>query len=123
MFKAEIIGHIGADVVKKNVDGREFITFRVAHTDSYTDASNNVHSDTTWIDVVLYRGDNILPYLKKGTQVYVRGSVSCKLYDSQKDKCKKISVQVRCDEIQLLSSKRDESFTSNTENNGDQGIY
>lgn len=123
MFKAEIIGYIGADAVKKNVDGREFVALRVAHTDYYTDASNNVHSDTTWIDVVLNRGDSLLPYLKKGTQVYVRGAVSCKLYDSLKDKCKKISVQVRCDEIQLLSSKREESFTSNTKNNGEQGVF
>lgn len=123
MFKAVIIGHIGADAVKKSVDGREFITFRVAHTDSYTDASNNVHENTTWIDVVLTKGDKLLPYLKKGTQVYVRGSVSHKLYDSQKDRCKKISVQIRCEEIQLLSSKRDEKEPSNQSNNGTTDIY
>ena len=37
MLQTTVIGNVGADAQVNNKDGREFVTFRVAHNDTWTD--------------------------------------------------------------------------------------
>ncbi len=39
MFKVEIIGNIAADAEKKDANGSQFVTFRVADSSKYKKAS------------------------------------------------------------------------------------
>ena len=41
MLKAFIIGNLGADAEVKNSNGRDFVTFRVAHSFNSTDSNGN----------------------------------------------------------------------------------
>lgn len=115
MLKIEIIGHLGSDVEMKDVNGKKFATTRVAHSEKLTDAQGLATERTTWVDITLFPDTPCLQYLKKGTQVFVRGNLQTRVYSSPKDKCMKVGLQVRAQEIQLLSSKK-ESNDNNTRN-------
>lgn len=112
MLKVEIIGNLGANAEVREKDGNRFGVCRVAHTDSWVGNDGCKHESTQWVDIILQADAKVLPYLLKGTQIFVRGSMSIRVYSSEKDRCMKAGITIRAQEIQLLSSqKRDETST------------
>lgn len=107
MLQATIIGHLGGDAEVKNADGREFMTFRVAHTDRWTDAQGVQHDTTQWVDCILNGRPNVLPYLKRGTHVFIMGRLSARVYSSAKDKCFKAGITINVSTLELLGGKSD----------------
>src|SRR5580692_10470981 len=57
-------------------------------------------------NVVFWRGENVAPYLLKGTQVYVEGRLHTRSYDD-KDGKKVWATEVVADEVILLGGKGD----------------
>lgn len=108
MLQATIIGHLGGDAEAKNVNGKEFVTFRVANTDRWTDEAGQSHENTTWVDCIINGKPKVFDYLKKGQQVYAAGSVSMRVYSSAKDKCMKAGLTINVRNIELLGGKTDE---------------
>lgn len=108
MLKIDLIGYLGADAEIKEVDGEKFVTCRVAHTDSWTGSDGVKHEQTQWIDVIVQYQSRVIPYLKRGTQIFVRGNIRTRVYSSQKDKCMKTGITVNASEIQLLSARKEE---------------
>lgn len=106
MLKVEIIGHIGADLEIKEKDGRKFGTFRVAHSERWKGMDGVLHETTQWIDVIIDTDKAVTMFLKSGTLVYVRGNMSTRIYSSAKDRCNKVGLTIRCQEIQLLSAAK-----------------
>lgn len=116
MMKVELIGHLGADAEVQNVDGFSFATCRVADSSRWTDKDGVVHDNTRWVDVSITQYDKLLPYLKKGTLVFVRGNLDTRVYSSEKDRCYKCGLTIRSLEFQLLSAnKREETDSQTTE--------
>lgn len=106
MLKAEIIGNLGADAVKNQGNDGTYISFRVAHSTTYTNKSTGeVTKNTTWVSCTLNGdGGNLLPYLKSGEKVYCRGNLTSRVFvghDGQKHAGLNLSVQ----EIELVGSK------------------
>lgn len=106
MLKAEIIGNLGADAVKNQGNDGTYISFRVAHSTTYTNRnSGEVTKNTTWVSCTINGdGGNLLPYLKSGEKVYVRGNLSSRIFvghDGQRHAGLNISVS----EIELVGSK------------------
>lgn len=109
MFKIEVIGNLGADAEVKESNGTKFITMRIAHTDSYKDDAGNKHEKTVWIDATMNDADSkLLPYLKRGVKVFVRGNGSLRVYSSPKDRCMKAGVTVSVREIVLDGGSSDD---------------
>lgn len=109
MIKAEIIGNLGADAEVKESNGSKFVTFRVAHTDKWSGADGSEHKQTTWVDVTLSDiNSKVLPYLKAGVKVFVRGNVSLRVYSSKKDRCMKAGLTINAWEIELCGGASDE---------------
>lgn len=108
MLQVTCIGHIGSDAEFKQSNGREFTTFRIAHTDRWTDDAGNVHENTTWVDCILSGKPGVFDYLKKGQMVYVAGSCNLRVYSSQKDRCMKAGMQINVRSIELIGGKSDE---------------
>lgn len=106
MLHVSAIGHLGADAIVQVADGREFVTFRIAHTRRFKAADGQVTEHTQWIDCVMNGRPPVAPYLVKGQQVFVTGSADLRVYDSAKDHCKKAGLQVRCNVVELLGSAR-----------------
>lgn len=107
MFQATVIGHIGSDAECKNFNGKEFTTFRVAHTDRWTDENGKAHDTTTWVDCVINGVPAVIKYLTKGTQVYVCGNAQLRIYSSPKDKCMKAGITINAKTVELIGAKPD----------------
>ena len=107
MLQQILIGNLGADAEFKNENGHEFTAFRVGHTESWKDANGNKQSRTQWVDVVMNGKPNVLPYLKKGTMVFVIGSVSTRVYSSAKDHCMKAGLQINANRVELLGGSNE----------------
>lgn len=106
MLKLEIIGHLGADarVVRGN-DG-EYTAFNVAHSVTNTDTQTGESKENTvWVSVTVNRNvGSLLPYLKKGTRVFVRGNMATRLYVGH-DGQKHAGINLYAQEIELCSSR------------------
>lgn len=108
MIKVEVIGNLGADCEVKQSNGNKFGACRLAHTEKYTDAQGNVHESTMWVDIVIPDAENkVIPYLKAGVKVFVRGNASLRVYSSQKDRCMKAGLTINAREIELCGGSSD----------------
>lgn len=107
MLQATLIGHLGGDADVKTQDGREFVTFRVAHSERWTDANGQQHESTIWVDCIMDGRPKVVEFLKRGTIVCVVGSAMTRLYSSAKDRCMKAGLQIRVRTIDLIGSKQD----------------
>lgn len=108
MLQGIAIGHIGGDAEVKNTNGREFTTFRIAHSDRWTDEAGQTHETTQWVDCVINGRPGVLDYLKKGQMVYVTGSLVCRVYSSAKDRCMKAGLTINVRNLELLGGRGDE---------------
>lgn len=109
MLKVELIGNIGADAEIKDVQGNKFVAFRVAHSSKYKDAQGNQTESTTWVDVTINDTDSkVIPFLKQGVKVFVRGNASLRVYSSPTDKMMKAGLQVSAWEIELCGGQSDD---------------
>lgn len=103
MLKVEVIGNLGADAEVKNVNGSKFVSMRVAHVDKWTTQNGEKKEVTTWIDVTMNDTESkVLPYLKTGVKVFIRGNASLRVYSSPKDRMMKAGLQISAREIELV---------------------
>ena len=102
MLQAIVIGHIGADAVVKNHNGSEFTTFRVAHSERFTDSEGHQVENTTWVDVTLPGKPAVGQYLVRGQCVAVIGNLSTRVYSSAYDRCYKAGVRIAARSVELI---------------------
>lgn len=108
MLTANVIGYLGGDAEFKGDQGREFVTFRVSHTDRWADQSGQVHENTQWVDCIMNGRPNVANFLKKGTCVYCSGRLSTRIYSSQKDRCMKAGITISVVSVELVGGKGDD---------------
>lgn len=108
MLKASLIGNLGADAQVKTANGRVFVTFRVAHSWNFTSQDGTVNSGTIWVDCIGNNLKGVVEYLKKGTQVYVEGEISLRVYSSKQDRCMKAGLTIHVQSVQLIGGKTEE---------------
>lgn len=85
MFKAIIIGNLGADAEVHNENGTPFVSFKVAHNERYKDSEGNQVERSVWVSCVLNgTAEGLRPYLVKGATVAVLGDLRLKTYHSAK---------------------------------------
>ena len=107
MLKLQAIGNLGADAKVINNNGNEFVSFRLAHSEKYTNNGQQV-TRTTWVDVAMSgNGGNLLKYLKKGAKVFVDGFPSFRIYDSQQNHCKMVGIQISARSVELCGGSDD----------------
>lgn len=108
MLKVEVIGNLGADVEIKTANGSQFATFRVANSSKYKKSSGEDVDITDWIDCTLNNVESkVIPYLKAGVKVFVRGNGNLRIYSSKKDRMMKAGLQVSVNEIELCGGNND----------------
>lgn len=105
MIKLLVIGNLGKDAVTNVVNGRNVINFNVAHTEKYKDAQGNQVEKTTWVECGYWTDRTaVVPYLKKGTQVYVEGNPDVRTYTTA-DGRNGASLRLNVLNVQLLGSR------------------
>lgn len=111
MLKLLIIGHLGKDALTNTTQGgNSVINFSVAHSETYKDNKGEKHTKTVWADCSWWTDKHaIVPYLTKGTQVYIEGFPEIKTFSKQ-DGSTGTSLGVRVMSCQLLGgSNKDNS--------------
>ena len=86
MQKTLIIGHLGKEAEVKEVNGKQFVSFTLADSNKRKTATGEIIDSVTWYECTMNL-TNVLPYLKKGTKVFLRGNIAPKMYvghDGQK---------------------------------------
>lgn len=107
MLQAIVCGYLGADAECKTEQGREFTTFRVAHSDRWVDADKQTHESTTWVDCIMSGHPNVAEYLKQGTLVYVSGHVKLRAYSSEKVRAFVAGMTISVVTVELLGGGSD----------------
>lgn len=101
MLVMETCGFLGNDAEIKEFNGKRYISFNVAASDRHKDANGTVVSRTTWVSCLKLGDGALATYLKKGTQVFIRGDLSTKIFTNANGAQVSINCHVR--ELQLLS--------------------
>jgi len=116
MLKAQIIGHLGADAIVSNVNGRTVINVNVAHSESWVDNNGVKNQKSVWVGLSYWTEKTaIAQYLKKGVQIYAEGGIEGRLYKPQNGE-PQAQLAMRVMNIQLLGGPNNQSTTSTDEN-------
>ena len=118
MVRIEMIGNLGADAELKDNNGRKFVSFRLAHTDKWKNSQTGQDNVSTMWASCAINGDahNLLPYLKKGVKVFVRGSVQLNMYSSPKTHQMECGLNIAVWEIELCGGQREPATSDNGSN-------
>ena len=105
--KVILIGHLGRDAETAYTASQTAVTkFSVATNRRWKDQQTGEwKEETNWTNVVLWRGENVAPYLTKGKQVFVEGRLQTRSYDD-KDGKKVWTTEVVAEDVILLERPR-----------------
>jgi single-strand DNA-binding protein len=102
-----IVGNLGADPESKYLPSGDAVTnIRVATSESWKDKqSGEQKTATEWHRITFYKrlAEIAAEYLRKGSQVYVRGSLRTRQWE--KDGQKHYSTEIIAAELQMLGSR------------------
>jgi single-strand DNA-binding protein len=107
--KVQIIGNLGRDPeVRYMPSGDAMATIAVATTEKWKDkATGETREATEWHRITFFGklAEIVGQYLKKGSQIYVEGSLRTREY-TDKDGIKKYATDIRADEMKMLGGTR-----------------
>ena len=105
--KVILIGNLGRDPETRYAQGGSAVTnFSVATSDSWKDKSSGEQQERTeWHNVVCFArlAEIAGEYLKKGSKVYIEGSLRTSSWE--KDGEKKYRTEVMCRDLQMLDGR------------------
>ena len=105
MLQVQQIGYLGNDANVQEVNGNRVINFSVASTEKYAGKDGNLIEVTTWLNCSFWTNSKVNEWLKKGSLVYVQGSLSAALIDLPTTNEKDVRLNCRVLKIELLTSK------------------
>lgn len=121
--KVIIVGNLGRDPeVRYMPSGDAIATLSIATTDSWMDKSSGQRQEATeWHRVVFFgkTAEVASQYLKKGSQVYVEGSIRTRKWQDKDTGQDRYSTEIRGDRMQMLGGKNSSGGSSAPMDNGD----
>ena len=105
--KVIIIGNLGRDPeVRYMPSGDAVANLRIATTDKYKDRNGEMQEVTEWHSVAFFgkTAEICGQYLKKGSQVYVEGSLRTRKWQD-KEGNDRYTTEIRGDRMQMLGSR------------------
>lgn len=111
MQKTIFIGRLGKDAEQKTISGTDVINFSVGVTETWKDKSGQKQSKTTWYECAKWGSTGILPYLKKGTQVFVEGVPTADAYLNKDGQAVGV-LRIKVNQIELLGGGSTEATTT-----------
>ena len=114
--KVILVGNLGRDPEMRYLPSGEAVAnLAIATTDKYKDKSGQTVETTEWHKVSFFSktAEVCGEYLKKGSQVYVEGSIKTRKY-TDKEGVEKYSTEIRGDRMQMLGGKQDKQEPAHT---------
>jgi len=109
--KAMILGRLGKDPeLKYTHDGVAMTTFNVATNSWYTNKNGEKVTETEWHRIVAFQrlAENCVNFLKKGSLVFVEGSLQTKKWQDQNGNDRSVT-SIRANHVTFLSKKSQEN--------------
>ena len=105
--KVILIGRLGKDAESKfTQSGTSVATFSIATSWRQKDQQTGEWKEhTDWHNIVLWRSENVAPYLTKGTQVFVEGRLQTRNYENKEGR-KVYVTEVVAEELILLGGRQ-----------------
>ncbi len=120
--KVLLIGHLGADPESRfTTSGSAVTNFNVATNESWRSAEGDTKEKTEWHRVVLFgkMAETAAEYMKKGQLVFIEGRLQTRSWED-KDKVKRYTTEVLCDNFTMLGRKSEGESTGYSQKEGDQ---
>jgi single-strand DNA-binding protein len=105
--KVILVGNLGRDPEMRYLPSGEAVAnLAIATTDKYKDKSGQMVEQTEWHRVSFFgrTAEVCGQYLKKGSQVYVEGSIRTRKY-TDKEGVEKYATEIRGDRMQMLGGR------------------
>jgi single-strand DNA-binding protein len=105
--KVILVGNLGRDPEMRYLpSGEAVVNLALATTDKFKDKSGEMKEATEWHRISFFgrTAEVCGQYLKKGSQIYVEGSLRTRKY-TDKDGVEKYATEIRGDRMQMLGSK------------------
>ena len=110
--KAILVGRLGADAETRfTQNGTPVSRVSLAMNRQWTDSDKQVHEETDWMSIVIWKKETLATYLTKGTKLYVEGRLQTRSYDD-KEGVKRYVTEVVAENLVLLGG------TANSNGNG-----
>jgi single-strand DNA-binding protein len=108
--KVIIVGNLGKDPeVRSFPDGGQIANVSIATTDKWKDKQSGEMREATEWHRVVFNGrlaEIVGQYLRKGSQVYIEGSLRTRKWTDQSG-VEKYSTEIRADQMQMLGSRQE----------------
>ena len=133
MSNVILVGTLGKDPETKTfANGGSLTQFSIATSDSWTDKSTGERKEQTeWHRIVLHNrlGEIAQQYLRKGSKVYIEGSLRTRQWTDQNGQ-ERYTTEIRGEQMQMLDSnnrsqgeQQGQGFEQPRFNNNQQGGY
>jgi single-strand DNA-binding protein len=122
--KVQLIGNLGKDPeLKYTPIGVAVATFSIATSDSWKDKDGELHEQTEWHNIVVWRklAEIVGQYLKKGMKVFVEGKLKHRSYDDNSG-VKRYVTEVVIDNLIMLGSPSGKTQPPLPEDDGETAI-
>ena len=120
--KVIVVGNLGKDPEMRSFpNGDQIANITVATTDKWKDKQSGETKESTEWHRIAFTGrlaEVVGQYLRKGSQVYVEGSLRTRKW-TDKDGVEKYTTEIRADQMQMLGSKQ--GMGNGNDNGGSDG--
>jgi single-strand DNA-binding protein len=107
--KVIVVGNLGRDPEMRSFpSGDQIANVTIATTDKWKDKQSGEMKEATEWHRVVFNGrlaEIVGQYLRKGSQVYVEGSLRTRKW-TDKDGIEKFTTEIRADQMQMLGSRQ-----------------
>lgn len=121
--KVIIIGNLGADPEHRQFsNGGSVTNISVATSEQWTDKQSGEKREATeWHRISLFNrlGEIAAQYLRKGSKVYIEGSLRTRKYQAD-DGTERYVTEIRADQMQMLDGKNEGQTPNNQQGNYNQ---
>ena len=119
--KVILVGTLGKDPETKTFpNGGSLTQFSSATSESWTDKNTGERKEQTeWHRIVLHNrlGEIAQQYLRKGSKVYIEGSLRTRQWTDQNGQ-ERYTTEIRGEQMQMLDNNRQQGGENNGENGG-----
>lgn len=112
MLKVIMIGNLGGDAETREAGDSQVASFNVASTRKFK-GRDGIQEETEWLKVEMWNPGGVLPYLLKGQQVYVEGSLRTERW-KDRDGAERERKKVVASSVQLLGQRDREDGAERT---------
>ncbi|NJK96638.1 MAG: single-stranded DNA-binding protein [Bacteroidales bacterium] len=122
--KVILVGNVGRDPEIRHLDNNLIVArFSLATSESYKNKNGERITNTEWHNIVVWRGlaEIAEKYVKKGSLIAVEGKIRNRTWDD-KEGNKRYSIEIDCDNLQLLGRKQDDGSHLENHSGRETGI-